>query len=54
MFKKKIGQNMEVYMEDLLVKSKEPSHHVMDLREAFVVLCRYRILTIPSALLVSV
>lgn len=30
---------MVVYVDDLLVKSKEPSQHIADLREAFKVLC---------------
>ena len=35
MFNKKIGRNMEVYMDDMLVKSKEKLTHLDDLRETF-------------------
>ncbi|KAF5477347.1 hypothetical protein F2P56_003996 [Juglans regia] len=41
MSKKQIGHNMEVYVDNLLVKSKELKHHLADLREAFVVLRQY-------------
>lgn len=37
-FNKKIGKNMEVYVNDLLVKSREPEQNVDDLREAFSML----------------
>lgn len=33
---------MEVYVDDLLVKSKEPERHVADLGETFAVLRHYR------------
>lgn len=33
---------MEVYVDDLLVKSKELAQHLRDLREAFGVLRRYK------------
>ena len=32
MFSKKIVRNMEVYVDDMLVKSKEESAHLDDLR----------------------
>ena len=35
LFKEKIGKNMEVYIDDMLVKSLKASHHVADLNEAF-------------------
>lgn len=38
MFKKLIGRNMEVYIDDLFVKSKKPEQHIVNLREAFFVL----------------
>ena len=34
-FKTQIGQNMEVYVDDMLVKSLQTSEHVWDLEEAF-------------------
>lgn len=33
---------MEVYVDDLLVKSKTPEQQLVDLREAFAVLRRYQ------------
>ena len=38
MFNKQIDRNMEVYMDDMLVKSKEELVHLDDLRETFATL----------------
>ena len=38
MFNKQIGRNMEVYMDDMLIKSKEKLAHLDDLREMFATL----------------
>ena len=38
MFNKKIGKNMEVYVDDMLVKSKEELAHLDHLREMFTTL----------------
>ena len=38
MFNKQIGRNMEVYVDDMLVKSKEELAHLDDLREMFATL----------------
>ena len=38
MFSQQIGRNMEVYMDDMLVKSKEESAHLDDLQETFATL----------------
>lgn len=38
MFKEQIGRSIEVYVEDFLVKSKEPAQHLRNLCEAFGVL----------------
>lgn len=35
MFSKQIGRNVEVYVDDMLVKSKEEESHLDDLREMF-------------------
>ena len=35
MFKKQIGKNVEVYVDDMLVKSREEENHLDDLRETF-------------------
>ena len=41
MFNKQIGRNMEVYVDDMLVKSKEELAHLDDLRETFATLKQY-------------
>ena len=38
MFNNKIGRNMEVYVDDRLIKSKEELTHLNDLRETFTTL----------------
>ena len=35
MFNKQIGRNMEVYVDDMLVKSKEELAHLDDFKETF-------------------
>ena len=42
MFSKKIGKNMEVYVDDMLVKSRKTETHLADLQETFDTLRRYR------------
>ena len=42
MFNKQIGRNMEVYVDDMLVKSKEELAHLDDLRETFATLKQYQ------------
>ena len=41
-FKKQIGRNIEVYMDDLLVKSLTSGDHIVDLRETFNTLRKYQ------------
>ena len=41
MFQDLIGKNMEVYIDDMLVKSKEAGGHVQDLEECFAILRKY-------------
>ena len=48
MFNKQIGRNMEVYMDDMLVKSKEELVHLDDLRETFATLKKYQMKLNPS------
>ena len=48
MFSKQIGRNMEVYVDDMLVKSKEESTHLDDLRETFTTLRQYQMKLNPS------
>ena len=38
MFNKQIDRNMEVYVDDMLVKSKEELAHLGDLRKTFATL----------------
>ena len=48
MFSKQIGKNMEVYVDDMLVKSKEELTHLDDLKEKFATLRQYQIKLNPS------
>ena len=48
MFNKQIGRNMEVYVDDMLVKSKEELTHLDDLRETFATLKQYQMKLNPS------
>ena len=41
MFDKQIGRNMEVYVDDMLIKSKEEDTHLDDLKETFTTLRKY-------------
>ena len=41
MFQNQVGRNVEVYVDDMLVKSKQASDHLMDLRETFSALRKY-------------
>ena len=41
-FKDQIGWNIEVYMDDILVKSKFSWAHIDDLKEAFTTLWKYK------------
>ena len=48
MFSKQIKRNMEVHMNDMLVKSKEELAHLDDLRETFITLRQYQLKLNPS------
>jgi hypothetical protein len=48
MFQAQIGRNMEVYVDDMLVKSTESVSHVHDLHEAFETLKQYRMKLNPA------
>ena len=54
MFNKQIGRNMEVYVDDMLVKSKEAKTHLADLQEAFDTLRRYKMKLNPAKCLFGV
>ena len=43
MFKPQLGKNIEVYINDMGVKSKLESKHVNDLRNIFEILRRYKL-----------
>ena len=48
MFSKQIGRNMEVYVDDMLIKSKEELTHLDDLRETFATLKQFQMKLNPS------
>ena len=48
MFHNQIGRNVEVYVDDMLVKSKEEGDHLDDLRETFEILHKYQMKLNPS------
>ena len=48
MFSKQIGRNMEVYMDDMLIKSKEEFAHLEYLQETFATLRQYQMKLNPS------
>ena len=48
MFSKQIKRNMEVYVDDMLVKSKEELAHLEDLKETFATLKQYQMKLNPS------
>ena len=48
MFEKQIGRNMEVYVDDMLVKSKKEEDHLDDLKETFDTLKQYSMKLNPS------
>ena len=48
MFSKQIGRNMEVYVDDMLVKSREELAHLDDLKETFTTLKQYQMKLNPT------
>ena len=48
MFNKQIRRNMEVYVDDMLVKSKEELAHLDDLKETLATLRQYQMKFNPS------
>ena len=47
-FSRQIGRNMKVYVDDMLVKSKEEDTHLDDLKETFATLRQYQMRLNPS------
>lgn len=43
MFTNKIGSMVEVYIDDMVVKSRENQRHVKDLNESFEILKRHKL-----------
>ena len=43
MFSHQIGRNVEVYVDDMLVKSKEEANYLDDLKETFSTLHKYNL-----------
>ncbi|KAM2216423.1 hypothetical protein ACFXTI_022907 [Malus domestica] len=48
MFVEQIGKSMEVYIDDMLVKSKHADQHITNLSEIFTILKRYRMRLNPN------
>ena len=48
MFSRQIGRNMEVYVDDMLVKSKEEDTHLDVLKETFTTLRQYQMRWNPN------
>ncbi|KAL0445134.1 UNVERIFIED_CONTAM: hypothetical protein Slati_2236100 [Sesamum latifolium] len=47
-FSPQIGHNVEVYVDDMLVKSKKAQDHIADLEETFYVLRKYKLKLNPG------
>ncbi|KAM1192927.1 hypothetical protein ACFXTH_013241 [Malus domestica] len=54
MFAKQIRKSMEVYADDMLVKSKQADQHITNLSETFTILKRYRMRLNPNKCAFSV
>ncbi|KAM1387250.1 hypothetical protein ACFX2F_033608 [Malus domestica] len=48
MFTEQIGKSMEVYVDDMLVKSKHVDQHITNLSENFTILKKYQIRLNPN------
>ncbi|KAM2886241.1 hypothetical protein COP2_013329 [Malus domestica] len=48
MFAKQIGKNLEVYVDDMLVKCKHADQHITNLSETFTILKRHRMRLNPN------
>ena len=48
MFSHQIGRNVEVYVDDMLVKSKEEANYLDDLKETFSTLHKYNLKLNPA------
>ena len=43
MFQAQLGKTVEVYIDDMVVKSKESQDYLADLRQIFVILCQFQL-----------
>ena len=48
MFEPQLGKSIEVYIDDMVVKSKVVSKHVRDLGDIFEILRRHKVRLTPS------
>ena len=48
MFPQQIERNVQVYVDDMLVKSRREEDHLEDLRETFDTLCSYNMKLNPG------
>ena len=48
MFSHQIGRNVEVYVDDMLVKSNDEADHLDDLKETFDTLHKYKMKLNPT------
>ena len=48
MFFHQIGRNFEVYIDDMLMKSKDKANHLDDIKETFSTLCKYNMKLNPT------
>ncbi|KMT08164.1 hypothetical protein BVRB_6g142870 [Beta vulgaris subsp. vulgaris] len=47
-FQPQLGKNMEAYIDDMIVKSREEKDHLEDLRETFITLRKYKLKLNPQ------
>ena len=43
-----IGHNIEAYVDDVVIKTKDPSTHILDLKQTFDSLCKYKLKLNPT------
>ena len=48
MFSYQIGRNVEVFVDDMLVKSNDEANHLDNLKETFSTLCKYNMKLNPA------
>ena len=53
-FRDQIGRNMEAYINDMIVKSKQPADHMNDLRETFTELRQHKMMVNPKKCVLGV